>query len=307
VTRARTVFGLQAALALVAAVVLGFGLTAAASEMSLAFPSAAALAEACQSFALPVVSVASVAGLAIGSLAVAVLILGARSAARQLLASRRFLRRLRLRGAGPCGAVVFESPNPQAFCAGLLRPRVYVSTGTLAALTTDELAAVLAHEAHHARVRDPLRVFIVRVVGDALFFLPAARALASRYGSLAELAADAAAVRKGGGPKSLASALLAFEAAGPAVVGIAPERVDHLLGERPAWALPAGVLAWSLAALTALAVVAMRLGAARDVPAISLPLLVAEACMLLMAVLPLVLGALSILGARRAVSTRRVV
>jgi Zn-dependent protease with chaperone function len=306
VARARTVFGLQAALALAAAALLAFAFAASVSGMHFDLPTATALAEACRNFALPDVTATSVAGLAIGSLAVAVLILGARSAARQLLASRRFLRRLRAVGRGPHGAVLFESPDPQAVCAGLLRPRVYLSTGTLEALTEEELDAVLAHEAHHARVRDPLQVFIVRVVADALFFLPAAQGLAERYSSLAELAADSAAVHKRGS-QSLASALLAFEAANPAVVGIAPERVDHLLGERPTWALPLGVIAWSLVALTALAVVGLRLDAAHTVPTLSLPLLVAETCMLLMAILPLVLGAVSILAARRAASARQAV
>jgi Zn-dependent protease with chaperone function len=200
--------------------------------------------------------------------------------------------------------VLFEHSEPRAFCAGLLRPRIYLSTGALSVLSSDELDAVLAHEAHHARVRDPLRVFVVRVVSDALFFLPAARKLAERYAALAELAADAAAVRRRG-PQPLASALLTFEAADPAVVGIAPERVDHLLGERPAWQLPVALIAWALTALTAVAVVALRLDAVQvDGPVLNVPLLAAQACMLLMAALPVLLGGLSILGARRAIARR---
>lgn len=302
-TRARTVIALHGLLAAAGAAVLVLGAEAAASGLSFDPPSAAALARACASFALPDVSLAAAAALSLGSLAAAAVILGARSAARQVWASRRILTGLPAVGQGPQGAVLFEFSRPHAFCAGLLRARVYLSTGAIAALSADELDAVLAHEAHHARMRDPLRVLAVRVVADALFFLPAARGLAERYAALAELAADAAAVRAQGA-QPLASAMLAFERADPAVVGIAAERVDHLLGERPAWQLPLALIAWSLTALTLLGAVVWRLDAAQHHATLNVPLAAAQACMVLMAVLPLIMGACAILGARRAIRTR---
>ncbi len=304
-TRARSVFALHVGLGLAAAAVLLLALMTAVGSLSFDAPSPAALAEACITFALPDASVAAVTSLALGSLATAVLILGVRSAVRQVLASRRIVRRLLIRGRGPGGSVLFDHGQPQAFCAGLVRPRIYISTGATSLLSDDELDAVLAHEAHHVRVRDPLRVFVVRVVTDALFFLPAARRLADRYAALAELAADSAAVRKRGA-QPLASALLTFEAADPAVVGIAPERVDHLLGERPAWQLPVALIAWSLTMLAAVAVVNLRLDAVHQGPQLNIPLFAAQTCMLLMAVLPVVLGGFGILGARRAIGHRSV-
>ena len=99
---------------------------------------------------------------------------------------------------------------------------MYVSAGALATLSVAELAAVVAHEGHHADRRDPLRILIARAIGDA-YSLPA---LPRREQALAELAADDAAVRRGG-KAPLASALLAFRG------GIAPERVDRLAGARP--------------------------------------------------------------------------
>ena len=303
-TRARTVFALHAGLGVTATAVLLFALATAIGGLSFDAPAAAALAEACVSFVFPDLDVASVAGLAAGSLAAAGFLLGLRSAARQLLASRRIVRGILRRGAGPQGAVLFEHAQPQAFCAGLLRPRIHLSTGAVSTLSAEELDAVLAHEAHHARVRDPLRVFVVRVVSDALFFLPAARKLAERYADLAELAADSAAIRQRGA-QPLASALLTFEAADPAVVGIAPERVDHLLGQRPAWQLPLALIAWSLTALTIVAVITMRIDAAQHGPALNVPLFAAQACMLLMAVMPVLFGGLGILGGRRALARQR--
>ncbi|HEV2059684.1 MAG TPA: M56 family metallopeptidase, partial [Solirubrobacteraceae bacterium] len=176
-----------------------------------------------------------------------------------------------------------------AFCAGLISSRIYVSTGALAALDGDELQAVVTHERHHARQRDPLRIFVARVLADAMFFLPAARRLGERYASLAELAADGAAVRAAGNAAPLASALLSFQAANPAVAGIAPERVDHLMGERSAWELPVVLLAWSSIALAAVAAVALRVSATAS-PDVNVPLLFAQSCMLAMAVAPLAIG-----------------
>jgi hypothetical protein len=130
---------------------------------------------------------------------------------------------------------------PRAFCSGLLRPRVYVSEGALATLSAPELAAVVAHEGHHADRRDPLRLLIARAIGDAYSL----RALPRREQALAELAADAAAVRRSG-TAPLASALLAFPG------GVAPERVDRLAGARPDDEVPAAMVLAAGAVVAAL-------------------------------------------------------
>lgn len=300
---AKTTWVLQSALGLAAAAVLALALAAGVNGVTFTAPSAAAVVNACRSFALPDTSFASVMSLALGSLAVAVLMLAVQSTAKQLRASRRFMRTLRIAGSGPGGAMLFEDTRPLAFCAGFFRPRVYLSTAATDALNAGELAAVMEHEAHHARLRDPLRILIARVLSDALFFLPAVRHLADRYSALAELAADGAAVRAGGA-QPLASALLTFEAADPVVVGIAPERVDHLLGDRPSWELPLALMAWAVVVLSVVAVIALRVEAARG-SALSLPVFAADLCMVSMVVVPLLLGATSLLGARRLLTLGR--
>ena len=303
-TKARGVFWLYALLAGLGASVTAVALLAATANVRWDWPDPAALVAACRSFALPDVTATSVVALVLGIGAFAVLALAARSAARQLAASRRYLRSLDVVGPTPCETprtFVYRDDSPQAFCAGLLRPRIFVSTATLSALTTDELEAVLAHERHHAHCRDPLRLLFARTVSDALFFVPGMRELASRYAALAEVAADGAAVRANGGSRqTLAAALLAFEsAASPAVVGIAPERVDNLLGGRPAWELPLALIASALVILTALGVVAVRVGQASAHSELNLPLFLASACMLAMAVVPLIVGATALLRSGR--------
>lgn len=93
---------------------------------------------------------------------------------RELVADRSFRRALGARSRLPLQqAWVISEDRPQAFCAGLLRPRVYVSTGALELLDDPAVAAVLAHERHHARRHDPLRLACGRVLAGGLFFVPA--------------------------------------------------------------------------------------------------------------------------------------
>jgi Zn-dependent protease with chaperone function len=101
---------------------------------------------------------------------------------------------------------VLETAAPLAFCAGLLCPRIYLSTGLLDALDDGELQAVLLHEDHHRRHRDPLRTLLVDVLGLSLFFLPLAKELRSLFVASAELEADRYAARRAGRP-ALAGAL----------------------------------------------------------------------------------------------------
>ncbi len=278
-TDARRIYRLQIAVGLLGAATTLLALVVALSAVSLHVPSAEALARACGTLVLPQMTAASVVVLALGSLAFAVLALAARSALRQLRASRRTLAGLRIVGPAPVGpprTLLFAAPAPQAFCTGLWRPCLYLSDATLTALTPAELDAVLAHENHHLRHRDPLRIFFARMLSDALFFLPVLRRLSERYAAMAELAADAAAVRRTNDPAPLASALVAFEdSLGPAVVGIAPERVDQLLGARPRWELPLALLAWATVVILALVAVAVRAEQATAHAAISLPLVAA--------------------------------
>jgi Zn-dependent protease with chaperone function len=52
--------------------------------------------------------------------------------------------------------VVAPSPHRLSLTAGIVRPRVYLSTAVWTALDDEERAAVLAHEAAHARAHDVL-------------------------------------------------------------------------------------------------------------------------------------------------------
>ena len=296
---ARRVWALQLAIGLLGVVVTGTALLVAATRIDFSLPSLGELAAACQRYALSDLGAASVLVLGLGSISLAVVALTVASVVRQVRASSRFERALTC-VACVSGASVFEACAPQAFCIGLLRPRVYVSRAALALLDGDELKAVLAHEAHHARRRDPLRLLVARALSDGLFFLPVVRRLAERYAALAELAADESAAQGRGGRRALASALLAFDAhPSPAAVGIAPERVDHLLGHSPRWELPTMLLLGAVASIGVLVAVTVRLADVTSHATVGLPALAAQACMLAMSLGPVVIGASGLVGGRR--------
>jgi peptidase M48-like protein len=245
--------------------------------------------------------------LALALLGAVVITTALRACLRQRAAYREFLARLQVVGelAGQTEVKVIADRRPQAFCAGYLRPAVYVSRRALDLLTKDELDAVVAHERHSRLIRDPLRLASGRVLSQALFFVPLLRRLCERYADLAELSADRAAVLASAGREApLASALLVFdENAPPGVSGISPQRVDSLLGHPISWSVPWWMLPASLGAVSSLSLMIWLTSNLASVQAtFNLPFLSSRPCLVMLAMLPL-LGGVTV--ARRLAATRR--
>jgi hypothetical protein len=223
---------------------------------------------------------------------------------REIRASRRLQRYLAGQVLVPLhGALVIDDAQPRAFCAGFVRPRVYLTTGAVEILDDDALQAVLAHEAHHGHRHDPLRLAAGRVLAGALFFVPRLGDLVERQQALAELSADESAVRAAPDNRSaLARAMLSFseapESAGS--TGIDPARVDYLLGEPPSWRFPAllcMVAASMIILLAAIGLLAARL--ASGSATLALPFISHQPCIVVLAMIPAALGSLAILLRRR--------
>ena len=90
-----------------------------------------------------------------------------------------------------------------------------------AALSADELAAVVAHESHHAARRDPLRILIARAIGDA-YSLRALAAASRHWPSWRRTPPPCAAAGRRRWRRRCSRST--------ATGGIAPERVDRLAG-----------------------------------------------------------------------------
>lgn len=206
-------------------------------------PSVRSMAEQCTVAATPRFELGWILGVISTAIVLCAVLRGAGSLLR---AARADLRLARLAGV-PCtvggrDVVRVDSPTPQAFCAGIVRPRIYVTEGTWRMLTRAELEAVVHHEAHHRDRREPLRQSVRDALAAALFFVPMLRALEPRLRVLEELHADAAALRATHGDRRpLAAALLRFETSPGAGGGVLAERVDALVGTPPgSWRAPLG-------------------------------------------------------------------
>jgi hypothetical protein len=91
---------------------------------------------------------------------------------------------------------ITPAQRPAAFCFGLLRPRIVLTSGLLERLSAEETEAVIWHEAMHARFREPLRCLLGRLVVSAFFWVPSLSDLYQRYLLAKELAADQAATAR---------------------------------------------------------------------------------------------------------------
>lgn len=267
-----------------------------------------------QALSYPAANVGALVVIILGALGLVTTLVAVSGAVRELAGARRFQRRLARQQPRPLrGARVIDDARPQAFCAGLLRPRVYVSTGTLALLGDQELDVVLAHERHHALRRDPLRLATGRVLARALFFLPLLADLVRQQQALAELRADDAAVAGAPATRSaLASAMLSFadvHAEGGETdvsAGVDPARVDHLLGEPLGWRFPLAIGLASLAIVALLIAVAVLAGqTASGSATLAPPFLSAQPCVVVLAMVPATVGAVAVRVLRGRRATQR--
>jgi len=310
VRAARTLYALHLGVAALAVGLLGSAATVVLSASDLSLPSTAEISKACGNW-LSSGGPAAVLALLPTGLAISVVYLAVRSALRHVRVGRAYVTGL------PCGETTtvdevacrpVEIAEPLSFCAGYLRPQIYLSRGLIERLSGDELRAVVAHERHHLRRRDPLRRLLARALADGLFFIPVLERTSERHTALGELAADQAAVAAFEDRRPLAGALLKLSEHEPApapVAGIDPERVDSLLGDPEAgrWRLPKTMAGWSALALLTLA--ALLVVASLVQPGLDWPVVLAAGCMAGMIGSPLVLGGTAVVVSQRARRARR--
>lgn len=109
-------------------------------------------------------------------------------------------------GIAPEAIRLIDHPLSIAFCIGLLKPTITISTGLVERLSPKQLKAVLLHEYYHVLRHDPLRTLIVDVIRTALFFLPVIHEWHRMVKAQMEMQADQYAVQRVG-KAALAGAL----------------------------------------------------------------------------------------------------
>lgn len=259
-----------------------------------------------QKLTYPAANLGAIVVVALALAGLAVIALTVNGAARELAADRRLRGWLRAHEVRRhAGALVIEDEQPRAFCAGLVRPGVYVSSGALSLLDDVALSAVLEHELAHARRHDPLRLACGRVLAGALVFIPGLGELHRQQLALAELSADECAIAAAPGNRAaLARAMLSFaEHSRPEdPTGLDPARVDHLLGDPPGWRFPLLVCVLAFTVLGVLAAVGVLAGrVAAGSATLAPPFLSRQPCVVMLATLPALLGFVA-LGLRRRIA-----
>lgn len=136
---------------------------------------------------------------------------------------------------GAARVVCVDATVDLAFCAGILRPQIFVARAAVDRLEQPELDAILLHERHHSQRRDPLRYAAFMALKDVCFYLPILAWIARYQRENAELAADRAAIA-GVGRCPVARALVSLAAPSDpsplaAFDGCVDLRVAQVLGD----------------------------------------------------------------------------
>jgi beta-lactamase regulating signal transducer with metallopeptidase domain len=104
--------------------------------------------------------------------------------------------------------IVIEHNESMAFTLGLRKPLIVLSSGLIELLDRHELEAVIEHESFHQNNHDSMRIFILQVISQSLWFIPLTRWTYQNGKIMSELLADEYAIRKTGSELGLSSALL---------------------------------------------------------------------------------------------------
>lgn len=115
---------------------------------------------------------------------------------------------LRTASGGAPPVAFLDRDAPALFCAGVRRPRIYVSRGAVGLLDPEELRAAVAHEAAHLERRDPERSWVVMGLRALMCLNPTFQVQARVLARDAERRADERGAELGADRLALASALI---------------------------------------------------------------------------------------------------
>lgn len=133
---------------------------------------------------------------------------------------------------------VVADDRPWALAFSFRQGGIALSTGAIKRLGTDELTAVLAHEAAHLRQRHHVLSDLVASIAAHMRWVPFIREAAAALPSYLEIAADDRACRRAGTPALVRALLILGDRTAPAGAGdstagpllaAGPDRIPHLV------------------------------------------------------------------------------
>lgn len=103
--------------------------------------------------------------------------------------------------------VLLHEDKPFAYCFGVRKPKIFITTGLVAMVDRKELEIILRHEKYHLEHRDNLILFLATCVESLFPFFPILTDLIRIYKTDRELLADQAAIQGEADKHSLSSIL----------------------------------------------------------------------------------------------------
>lgn len=85
---------------------------------------------------------------------------------------------------------VIKTNRLLVFTSGIIKFKIFISTGTIKSLNKEELDVVILHELHHVRSFDPLKNIINNFVESSTPWFPLKKQLFQNYSTITELSAD---------------------------------------------------------------------------------------------------------------------
>ncbi|WP_223590269.1 M56 family metallopeptidase [Neobacillus bataviensis] len=104
--------------------------------------------------------------------------------------------------------VVIENNELLAFTFGFCKPIIVLSNTLIEMLDSKELEAVIYHETSHQKYFDGIKIFILQIISEVMWYIPLTKWSYQNYRILIELAADEFAINRMGSELGLGSALL---------------------------------------------------------------------------------------------------
>lgn len=104
--------------------------------------------------------------------------------------------------------IVIEHEQSMAFTMGFRRPIIVLSSGLISMLDRDELEAVVEHETFHQKNYDAMKIFILQLISQSLWYIPLTKWSYQNLKIISELLADEYAIHRTGSELWLSSALL---------------------------------------------------------------------------------------------------
>jgi beta-lactamase regulating signal transducer with metallopeptidase domain len=104
--------------------------------------------------------------------------------------------------------VVINSNELVALTFGIRHPFILVSTSLIEMLDRTELEAVIHHETAHQKYHDTLKMFVLKIISEVMWYIPLTKWAYKNFKIIIELAADEYAITRMGTELGLGSALL---------------------------------------------------------------------------------------------------